>query len=35
VISLYAKGMGNSDIEEQIREIYDFRLSTSTIVNIN
>jgi putative transposase len=24
VISLYAKGMGNSDIEEQIREIYDF-----------
>jgi hypothetical protein len=34
VISLYAKGMGNSDIEEQIREIYDFRLSTSTISNI-
>jgi putative transposase len=34
VISLYAKGMGNSDIEEQLREIYDFRLSTSTISNI-
>ena len=34
VISLYAKGMSNSDIEEQLREIYDFRLSTSTISNI-
>ena len=31
VISLYAKGMSNSDIEEQIREVYDFRLPTSTI----
>ena len=26
--------MSNSDIEEQLREIYDFRLSTSTISNI-
>ncbi|MBS0001087.1 MAG: transposase [Cyclobacteriaceae bacterium] len=29
VISLFAKGMSNSDIEEQLREIYDFRLSAS------
>lgn len=34
VISLYAKGMSVSDIEEQLREIYDFRLSQSTISNI-
>ena len=34
VISLYAKGMSNSDIEEQLREIYDFRLSTSVISTI-
>lgn len=31
IISLYAKGMSNSDIEEQIREVYDFDVSTSTI----
>jgi len=31
VTSLYAKGMSNSDIEEQIRELYDFNVSTSTI----
>lgn len=31
VISLYAKGMSNSDIEQQLLEIYDFRVSTSTI----
>ena len=31
VISLYAKGMSNSDIEEQLREIYDFTVPTSTI----
>ena len=31
IISLYAKGMSNSDIEEQIRELYDFNISTSTI----
>lgn len=34
VISLYAKGMSNSDIEEQLHEIYDFQLSTSTISKI-
>jgi len=34
VISLYAKGMSNSDIEEQLREIYDFRISTSVISTI-
>ena len=34
VISLYAKGMSNSDIEEQILELYDFRISTSTISKI-
>ena len=31
VISLYAKGMSNSDIEEELQEIYGFNLSTSTI----
>lgn len=34
IISLYAKGMTNSDIEEQIREVYDFDISTSTISRI-
>lgn len=34
IISLYAKGMSNSDIEEQIREVYDFEVSTSTISRI-
>ena len=34
IISLYAKGMSNSDIEEQIREVYDFNVSTSTISRI-
>lgn len=34
VISLYAKGMSNTDIEEQIRELYDFKISTSTISKI-
>jgi len=34
VISLYAKGMSNADIEEQIRELYDFQISTSTISKI-
>ena len=34
IISLYAKGMTNSDIEEQIREVYDFEISTSTISRI-
>lgn len=31
IISLYAKGMSNSDIEEQLYELYDFNVSTSTI----
>lgn len=34
VISLYAKGMSNSDIEAQIKELYDFQVSTSTISKI-
>ncbi len=34
VISLYAKGMSNSDIEEQLQEIYGFQVSTSTISKI-
>ncbi|NLA25260.1 MAG: IS256 family transposase [Bacteroidales bacterium] len=34
IISLYAKGMSNSDIEEQLREIYGFDISTSTISRI-
>ncbi len=31
VISLYAKGMSNSDIEEQLQEIYGYNIPTSTI----
>ena len=34
ILSLYAKGMSNSDIEQQIREVYNFDLSTSTISRI-
>lgn len=34
VISLYAKGMTNSDIEEQLYELYDFQVSTTTISKI-
>ena len=34
VISLYAKGMSTSDIEEQLFEMYDFQVSTSTISKI-
>ncbi len=34
IVSLYAKGMSNSDIEEQIREVYEFDVSTSTISRI-
>lgn len=34
VVSLYAKGMSNSDIEEQLMDMYDFRLSTSAISRI-
>jgi putative transposase len=34
IISLYAKGMSVSDIEEQIRELYNIELSTSTISRI-
>ena len=34
IISLYAKGMSVSDIEEQIEELYGFTISTSTISRI-
>ena len=34
IVSLYAKGMSNSDIEEQIQEVYNFNISTSTISRI-
>jgi|TARA_R100000501_G_C2512638_1_gene43510 transposase-like protein len=34
IISLYAKGISNSDIEEQIREVYNFEVFTSTISRI-
>ena len=34
VISLYAKGMSNSDIEEQLRELYGFKVSTTVISTI-
>ena len=34
IISLYARGMSVSDIEEQIRELYNFELSTSAISRI-
>ena len=34
IVSLYAKGMSNSDIEEQIKEVYNFDISTSTISRI-
>lgn len=34
IISLYSKGMSNSDIEQQIHEAYNLELSTSTISRI-
>ncbi len=34
IISFYAKGMSVSDIEDQIKEMYDFDVSTSTISRI-
>ncbi len=34
IISLYAKGMSNEDIREQLEEIYNFELSTSAISRI-
>ncbi len=34
IISFYAKGMSNSDIEEQMQELYGFDISTSTISRI-
>lgn len=34
IISLYAKGMSVSDIEEQIRDLYNIELSTSAISRI-
>lgn len=34
IVSLYAKGMSVSDIEEQVREVYKFEVSASTISRI-
>ena len=34
IVSLYAKGMSNSDIEQQFHEVYGFDVSTSTISRI-
>ena len=34
IVSLYAKGISNRDIEDQIREIYNFDVSASTISRI-
>src|SRR5699024_11425055 len=34
IIRLYAKGMSNSDIEDQVREVYAYDVSTSTISRI-
>lgn len=34
IISMYAKGMTNHDIEEQVRELYDINVSTSTISRV-
>jgi len=34
IVSLYAKGISVSDIEEQIREVYDFDVSPATISRI-
>ena len=34
IISLYAKAMSNSEIEQQIREVYNFDISTSAISRI-
>ena len=34
IISFYAKGMSNSDIEQQVQELYGFEVSTSTISRI-
>lgn len=34
IVSLYAKGMSTSDIEEQLKEVYNFDVSPSTISRI-
>jgi len=34
IVSLYAKGMSVSDIKEQIKDVYKFEVSTSTISRI-
>ena len=34
IVSLYAKGMSVADIEEQVRELYKFEVSTATISRI-
>lgn len=33
-VSFYAKGISNRDLEDQMREIYGFDISTSTISRI-
>lgn len=34
VVSLYAMGMSNADVEKELRELYDFRLPPTTISTI-
>jgi len=34
IVSLYAKGMSVADIEDQVRDVYNFEVSTSTISRI-
>jgi putative transposase len=34
IVSLYAKGMSVSDIEEQIKDVYKFEVSPATISRI-
>jgi putative transposase len=34
IISMYAKGMSNQDIETQLLELYDISVSTSTILRV-
>jgi transposase-like protein len=34
IVSMYAKGMSASDIEQQLKDIYSFDVSTSTISRI-
>lgn len=34
IVSLYTKGMSVSDIEEQIKDVYKFEVSTATISRV-